>query len=131
MTDDEIASADALRAEYERLEQAHADADELPDDVDQRLGEIETALAALDDRPVKYDPEEIARAGAFVSIDGSGVLRIERAYVRPEDEPAVPPSDSTDEAADPIAAEAETLEIVDTVDRGSAEHHDEPEEAGR
>jgi ParB family chromosome partitioning protein len=127
-TDKEAASAEALRSEYERLEQAHADADELPDDVDQRLGEIETALAALDDRPVKYDPEEIARAGAFVSIDGSGVLRIERAYVRPEDEPAVPPSDSTDEAADPIAAEAETLEIVDTVDRGSAEHHDEPEE---
>jgi ParB family chromosome partitioning protein len=128
MTDDEIASADALRAEYERLEQAHADLDELPGDVDQRLGEIETALAALDDRPVRYDPEEIVRAGAFVSIDTSGGLRIERAYVRPEDEPAVLPSDSTGEAADSIAAEAETKEVVETVGRGSPEHHDEPEE---
>ena len=89
MTDQETASAEALRAEYERLEQAHADADELPDDVDQRLGEIETALAALDDRPVRYDPDEIARAGVFISIDSSGDLRIERGYVRPEDEPAV------------------------------------------
>jgi hypothetical protein len=26
------------------------------------------------------------RAGAFVSIDGSGALRVERGYVRPEDE---------------------------------------------
>ena len=35
----------------------------------QRLGEIETALAAFEDRPVSYDPAEIARAGVFVSID--------------------------------------------------------------
>src|SRR5262249_36420771 len=72
MTDVEVATAQALRAEYEKLEQTHADADELPEEVDQRLGEIETVLAALDDRPVRYDREEIARAGAFVSIDGSG-----------------------------------------------------------
>jgi ParB family chromosome partitioning protein len=100
MTDQETVSAEALRAEYEQLEQAHADADELPEDVDRRLGEIETALAALDDRSVRYDPEEIMRAGVFVSIDSSGGLRIERAYVRPEDEPAVPRrSDSTHEEA--------------------------------
>jgi ParB family chromosome partitioning protein len=90
MGEEEVATAEALRAEYERLEQAHADADELPEEIDQRLGEIETALAALDDRPVRYDPEEIARAGAFVSIDGSGELRVERGYVRPEHEPALP-----------------------------------------
>jgi ParB family chromosome partitioning protein len=67
MNDEEVATAEAMRTEYEKLEQAHADADELPEDVDQRLGEIETALAALDERPVRYDPEDIARAGAFVS----------------------------------------------------------------
>jgi ParB family chromosome partitioning protein len=90
MSDEEIATAQALRAEYDRLEQDHADADELPEEIDQQLGEIEAALAALDERPVKYDPDEIARAGVFVSIDGSGELRIERGYVRPEDEPAIP-----------------------------------------
>jgi ParB family chromosome partitioning protein len=89
LTDAEAAAAEALRAEYDRLEQAHADADELPEGVDQRLGEIETAMAALDDRPVKYDPAEVARAGAFVSVDGSGMLHVERGYVRPKDEPVV------------------------------------------
>jgi ParB family transcriptional regulator, chromosome partitioning protein len=78
LTDAEAATAEALRAEYDRLEQDHADADELPEGVDQRLGEIETALAALDDRPVKYDPAGVARAGAFVSIDGSGMLRVQQ-----------------------------------------------------
>ena len=90
MTDEEVAAAEALRAEYERLEQDHSDVDVLPEGIDQRLGEIETALAELDERPVQYDPDEIARAGAFVSIDASGALRIERGYVRPEDEPAIP-----------------------------------------
>ena len=90
MTDEEQAAAEALRAEYERLEQEHSDVDVLPEGIDQRLGEIETALAELDERPVQYDPDEVARAGAFVSIDASGALRVERGYVRPEDEPAVP-----------------------------------------
>jgi len=129
MTDQETASAEALRAEYERLEQAHAGADELPDDADRRLGEIETALAALDARPVRYDPEEIARAGAFVSIDSSGVLRIERAYVRPEDEPSVPHQpDSTHEEAASAADAAATDEVAGTVDGRSAEPHDEPDQ---
>ena len=93
LTDEERASLDALQGRVRpRSRQQYADADELPDEVDQRLGEIETALAAFDDRPVVYDPAEIARAGVFVSIDGEGGLRIERGYVRPEDEAPVEPS---------------------------------------
>ena len=33
-----------------------------------------------------FDPAEIARAGAFVSIGADGHLRVEPGYVRPEDE---------------------------------------------
>src|SRR3546814_9501457 len=88
------------------LEETYAEAEELPDEVDRRLGEIETALAAFDDRPQAFDPEEVARAGAFVSIDGSGVLRIERGYVRPEDERPIAPEndDETDPANEPTIA---------------------------
>jgi ParB family transcriptional regulator, chromosome partitioning protein len=94
LTDEEQASYDALRAEHDKLEETYAEADELPDEVDQRLGEIEVALEAFDDRPATYDPAEIARAGVFVSVDGDGRLRIERGYVRPEDEaPAEPDTD--------------------------------------
>jgi ParB family chromosome partitioning protein len=87
MSDEEIAARDALQAEFDQLEAEYAEADEIPDDVDQRLGEVETALAAFDERPVIYEPDEIARAGAFVSIDSAGVLHVERGYVQPEDEP--------------------------------------------
>jgi ParB family chromosome partitioning protein len=107
LSDQEVAAAEAPRAEYERIEQTYADAKELPEDVDQRLGEIETALAALGKRPVKFDPAEIARAGVFVSIDGSGVVRVERGYVPSEDEPTVPepePETADSSAVTPISA---------------------------
>ena len=86
LTDEEQASFDALTREYEALEAEYAEAEEYPDGVDERVGEIETALAAFEDRPVIYDPAEIARAGVFISIDREGRLSVDRGYVRPEDE---------------------------------------------
>ena len=83
-----------FQAEFDRLSEEYADADELPDEVDERLSELETALEGFEARPVVFDPAEIARAGAFVSIGADGSLRVERGYVRPEDElPAEPEAD--------------------------------------
>jgi ParB family chromosome partitioning protein len=87
LSPEEQATIQALRAEYAKIEAEYEKADELPDDVDARLGEIETALAAFEDRPMSYDPAEIPRAGAYVSIDSGGSLSVDRGYVRPEDEP--------------------------------------------
>jgi ParB family chromosome partitioning protein len=64
----------------------------LPDDVDQRLSEIEAALMAFEERSIIYDPTDNARAGVFVSIDSEGRLSVDRGYVRPEDD--VPAADS-------------------------------------
>ena len=86
LTDEEIASVEALRAESEEIEERYADADEIPEEIDHRLQEIEAAVTAIHERPAIYDPADVARSGAFVSIDGSGRLRVQRGYVRPEDE---------------------------------------------
>jgi len=86
LTDEERVTREALRSEYDRLEAEYAEADELPDEIDQRLGEIEAALDAFEKRPVRYDPTDIAIAGVFVSIDTDGLLLVERGFVRPEDE---------------------------------------------
>jgi ParB family chromosome partitioning protein len=94
LTAEEQGTIEALKNEYAKLEAEYENADELPDDVDARLGEIETALAAFEDRPASYDPAEVARAGVFVSIDTDGSLSVDRGYVRPEDEP--PASTNTD-----------------------------------
>lgn len=110
LTDEQQATWDALIAESERLEAEYAEADDLPEEVDHRLGEIETAVTAISDRPILFDAAEVVRAGAFVSIDGSGNLRIERGYVRPEDEaPEEPADEATGEDGD-----------IDTVQPGGA-----------
>ena len=104
---------------------------ELPEEIDQRLGEIETALAGLDERPVKYDPDEVARAGVFISIDGSGALRIERGYIRPEDEPAIPEAQSESDAeSNSIESASQDVAEASDVSSPSAEEREEDEEQG-
>ncbi|RTL79441.1 MAG: DNA-binding protein [Hyphomicrobiales bacterium] len=86
LSEEEAAAREALRNEAEHLEATYWESDEIPEEIDARLAEIEEALEAYEDRPVIYALDEIARAGVFVSIDGEGRLRVERGYVRPEDE---------------------------------------------
>ena len=120
MSNEEDKTYAALKAEYEKLEDDHAEADELPEEIDARLGEIETAMEMLQDRPVRFESEDYAIAGAFVSIDSSGNLRVERGYVRAEDEPAVDGDDNSyTKTADPIADD-----VVD----GDAEQRVDPDE---
>jgi ParB family chromosome partitioning protein len=116
LTDEERAARQALRDEMERLEAEYAEADELPDEVDARLGEIETALDAFEERPVRYDPADIARAGAFVSVRHDGRLSVARGYMRPEDK--VPESDDAEggaESATEVDADSAAPRTVITV----------------
>ena len=87
LTDEEQARLDALVEEYDAIGEEYRDGCDLPDEVDARLTEIDAELTPLTSRPVVYEPEEMARAGVFVSLAHDGRLRIDRGYVRPEDEP--------------------------------------------
>ncbi len=97
----EQAEFEALKGEYDALEEQYGEADELPEAVEARLVEIETAIEAFQNRPPKFDPADIVRAGVFVCIDRDGALRVERGYVRPDDEPPVAAPDDPDHAAEP------------------------------
>jgi ParB family chromosome partitioning protein len=89
ITDDEQTQRDALQTEYDELVDQHQDDAELPEEVDARLGELEQLLESFENRPVRFHPAEVARAGAFVSIGHDGRLMVERGFVRPEDEAPV------------------------------------------
>lgn len=119
MSDEEAASCQALKAEYDALEAEHAEADELPDDVDTRLGEIEEAMEALEARPIRFEAEDLALAGAFVSIDNSGRLRVERGFVRPEDEPV------EEEDTGEVAPEAAPVEDSDNTVASASDEEEE------
>jgi ParB family chromosome partitioning protein len=133
ITAEEQATIDALQAEQANLEAEYQDADELPDEVDARLGEIEQALSASDNRPHIYDPVEIARAGAFVSIDSDGTLLVERGFMRPEDEAPVDQTNAEGEhdslgTDGPEPGAPSTRRTVITVGGNQPEAEDEEED---
>jgi ParB family transcriptional regulator, chromosome partitioning protein len=133
LTNDERASVDALKTEYDKLEADYAEADELPDEIDQRLGEIEAALSAFDARPMFYDLTDIATAGVFIGIDDEGLLSVDRGYVRPEDEAPVgdveAESDVCSENADGGEAEVAVQRAVITVGGAPAEPEEDEDDA--
>lgn len=87
LTAKERRAREKLRKEREHLEAQYPASEEFPDDIDQRMGEIEKQLEAFERRPVIYDPAEIGIAGAFVCVDEDGELMVDRGWVRPQDEP--------------------------------------------
>ncbi|MFG1303022.1 ParB/RepB/Spo0J family partition protein [Xanthobacter autotrophicus] len=116
MTAEEQAERDAVQAEVNRLSEEYQDVDDLPDNVDARLGELEVELEAWEDRLLAFDPSDIARAGVFVSIAHDGSLRVERGYVRPEDEtPTEPEADlGAGDGGRVVAADSHDADAVTT-----------------
>lgn len=99
MSDEDQAALGALKAEYADISEAFADYEELPDEADQRLGELEKAIEALEGtEEATFDAADVARAGVVVSIDREGQALILRGYVRPEDETADDDSGAQEEA---------------------------------
>ncbi|MGE0409141.1 MAG: ParB/RepB/Spo0J family partition protein [Amphiplicatus sp.] len=130
LSDDQQQAYDAARAELEALEDQYDGAEELPQDVDQRLGELEAIIEAIDERPFDYPPEEVARAGVFISPDQSGGLRIERGFVRPEDEPPIDLEASAD-GDDPSTASVADDVAANANDASAGNEEREDEDAAR
>jgi hypothetical protein len=86
MTEAEASRVAELEAEGEELGDEWADAHDVPDEVHARIEAIDAELGALVDRPLIFAPEDMAMAGAFVSLDRDGSVRVERGFVKPEDQ---------------------------------------------
>jgi len=101
LSEKDAAAYDAAQEELERLSAEWQDADvDLPDEVDQRLAELEAEIEQIDAKRHAYDADEIARGGVFVILNHDGTARIERGFIRAEDE-----------APEPEEAESATYEV--------------------
>jgi len=100
------AALDAAQAEFNSLTEQHENAVELPDEVDARFGELEAEIERLEAKRLAYDPADIARCGAFVILNHDGTVRIERGFVRAEDEQPEP-------EAPVVSGEGEGGEAID------------------
>jgi ParB family chromosome partitioning protein len=86
LSSEDQAALEAKRSEVDQLSQWLQTADELADHVDGRLCELEAEIDRLEAKRHAYDPDDIARGGAFVILNHDGTVRIERGFIRPGDE---------------------------------------------
>ncbi len=98
-TEEELARHDSLQAEFDKLSEEYEAADDYSEETEARLDDLDAQLTALNERPYVLDPDDVARGGAFISLAGNGELKIERGFVRPEDEPVIEAEEG--DAADP------------------------------
>jgi len=73
-----------LECRYNALCDKYPDAD-MPDEAAAKVARIETAMQEL--AKEAYRPRDVKLAGAFVTLGQDGSLRIERGYIRAEDDP--------------------------------------------
>lgn len=99
------AALDAAQAEFNSLTERHETAEELPDEVDARFGELEAEIERLEAKRQAYDPDYIARGGAFVILNHDGTVRIERGFIRTEDEKPQPETEHAGDASESANAE--------------------------
>ncbi|MGV2019274.1 MULTISPECIES: ParB/RepB/Spo0J family partition protein [Agrobacterium] len=132
LSEDDAAAYAAAQDEFDRLTAEWEDVDDdLPPDVDERFAELEAEIERIDRLRHAYDPDEIARGGAFVVLNHDGTARIERGFIRPEDEAPEPEEGVDGETAiDGMRVNADG-EIIESGDHGEDGNHVsdlEPEE---
>jgi len=92
-TPEDDARRTELASRYDELAAEHnGSADDLPEEVAAELDRIEAELAALEAREDVWTPGDVAVAGAVLTLALDGSLRVERGFVRPEDEPKPEPA---------------------------------------
>ena len=85
LSDEQQTQIEALEAEHEALAIQH-ESEEVSNEIEAEFQRLEAAIAALRGKE-RFRPEDIAVSGAFVSLGFDGEVRIERGFVRREDEP--------------------------------------------
>ena len=98
---EDVEAINALQTEDAALTEQWADVEPPPPEVAARFEAIQDALEAFGET-YGYDPGEKARAGVFVVLSQYGEARVDRGFVRPEDEPAPEPEEvEGDETGEP------------------------------
>jgi ParB family chromosome partitioning protein len=107
LSDDDTAALQSARDRCDALAAEYEGADEVPDEVEAEFSSLEADIEALEDRQHVFAPKDIAVAGTFVCLDGTGRPRVERGFLRQEDERAADDADLDAREAAPAGSQRE------------------------
>ncbi|AYM83956.1 hypothetical protein At12D1_40740 [Agrobacterium tumefaciens] len=123
LSEDDGAAFTAAQDEFDRLmaEWENTD-DDLPPDVDERFAELEAEIERIDGLRHAYGADELSRGGIFVMLNHDGTARIERGFIRPEDEAQEPEADEGETVVDGVRVNADG-EVVGDGERDEDANH--------
>lgn len=132
LSDEDEARLEALSTEHDELAEGYSSCDEMPEDVAAKLEAVSDEIDAISAKRYTYDANVIAHGGVFVVLNHDGVPRLERGFVRPEDEAlADPQPEDEGEGTDAIDREAVADERAEDGGEDEQEIEEEDEEPGK
>ena len=131
LSEEEEARLEAASVEYDQLVEGYDTFEEMPEDVAAKVEALDAEIDAISAKRSAYDPQVVAHGGAFVVLNHDGVARIERGFIRPEDEAlAFPqPESEAEDAGDGVDCVAESEQ--DEEGDGIEPVEEEEEEPGK
>ncbi|GEC16334.1 ParB/RepB/Spo0J family partition protein [Nitrobacter winogradskyi] len=129
LSDEDEARLEALSAEYDELAEGYSSYDEMPEDTAAKLEAVSDEIDTISAKCSAYDANVIAHGGAFVVLHHDGSVRVERGFVRAEDEALADPQPEPEEsdATEPQMGDGEQPEDGDE----DVQDADEDEEPGK
>jgi ParB family chromosome partitioning protein len=123
LPDEDEARLTEAATEHDALTEGYSSYEEMPKRKGAKAQRLLAEIEAISAKRTAYDPEVVARGGVFVSLDSDGAVKIERGFVRAEDEPQP--------EAEPEAEDAEGNVPDEDGDGDGIEPQDEGDEAGQ
>ncbi|MDB5575368.1 MAG: chromosome partitioning protein ParB [Bradyrhizobium sp.] len=117
--------------DLEALTQGYDSLDEMPKDVAAKVTALEAEIDSIDARRSAYDPLVIANGGVFVVLNHDGRPRIDRGFVRAEDEALAEPVADTEDSGEGEAVNGDEIVAEDGEQDGADTVEDEEEEPGK
>jgi ParB family chromosome partitioning protein len=130
LTEEDEARLDTLSAEHDALADGYSSYDDMPEDLAEKLEAISDEIDAISAKRLAYDADVIAYGGAFVVLHHDGSVRIERGFVRSEDEALADPQPEAEGEGDGIEPERQVDDRSDGEGR-EVKDIEEDEEPGK
>jgi len=131
LSDEDEARLEALSTEHDELAEGYSSYDEMPEDVAAKLEVVSDEIDAISAKRSAYDANVIAHGGAFVVLHHDGTVRIERGFVRLEDEALADPQPEPEADADATDPQAGDNEQPEDGDEDVQDFEEEDEEPGK